>query len=118
MSIKLYFDEDASTRAVAHNLRLRGIDVTITVDEGRVGIPDPEQLEYAAQQGRVICTCNIADFMPLHAEFMTQGKEHAGIVLIHQQRFSIGQQVLRLLHLIETKSAEDMRNQIEYLSNW
>ncbi|MGE0128377.1 MAG: DUF5615 family PIN-like protein [Blastocatellales bacterium] len=118
MRIRLYFDEDASARAVAHNLRTRNVDVTIAVDEGRTGISDPEQLDYATQQGRVICTCNIRDFAPLHVDYLTQGKEHAGIILIHQQQFSIGQQVLRFLHLLETKSAEEMRNNIEYLSNW
>lgn len=118
MRMPLYFDEDASARAVAHNLRLRGVDVTIAVDEGRAGLPDPAQLEYAAQQGRVICTCNIRDFVPLHKDYLAQGKAHAGIILLHQQRFSIGQQVLRFLHLLDAKTAEELRNSIEYLSNW
>ena len=92
MRMRLFFDEDASARAVAHNLLLRGVDVTITVDEGRAGFPDLEQLVYATQQHRVICTCNIKDFMPLHRDYLAQGKEHAGIILLHQQRFNIGQQ--------------------------
>ncbi len=118
MSIRLYFDEDAQARAVAHNLQLRGVDVTIAVDEGRVGLPDNEQLNYATKQSRVICICNLRDFIPLHTNYVTQGKPHCGIILIHQQRFSIGEQVLRLLNLMKTKSAEQMRNNIEFLSNW
>lgn len=118
MQIRLYLDEDASERAVAHNLRVRGVDVTTTREEGRRGIPDPEQLEYAAQQGRVICTCNIGDFAQLHAEYMVQGKDHAGIILIHQQQFSIGEQMSRLLRLMQSRSAEALVNNIEYLSNW
>lgn len=118
MPVRLYFDEDAMARAVAHNLRLRGVDVTIAVDEGRTGLPDNEQLDYATAQGRVICTCNLRDFIPLHASYVTQGKAHSGIILIHQQRFSIGEQVLRLSRLIETKSAAEMQNNMEFLSNW
>jgi len=118
MSIRLYFDEDAQARAVAHNLQLRGVDVTIAVDEGRAGFPDDEQLDYATEQGRVICTCNLRDFIPLHTRYVTQGKAHGGIILIHQQRFNIGDQVLRLLRLMKAKPADDMQNNIEFLSNW
>ncbi len=118
MPIRLYFDEDAQARAVAHNLRLRGVDVTIAVDEGRTGLPDNEQLDYATEQGRVICTCNLRDFIPLHTNYVTQGKAHGGIILIHQQRFSIGEQALRLLRLMKAKSAEEMENNMEFLSNW
>src|SRR5262245_65288109 len=118
MQIRLYFDEDASARAVAHNLRVRGVDVTTTPEQGRMGSPDSEQLDYATQQGRVICTCNIGDFSQLHAEYLSQGKNHAGIVLIHQQQFGIGEQARRLLRLLKTKSAEEMQNNVEYLSNW
>jgi len=118
MQIRLYFDEDASARAVAHNLGVRGVDVTTTHEEGLRGISDTEQLEYASQQGRVICTCNISDFAQLHTEYMAQGKNHAGIILIHQQQFSIGEQVRRLSRLMQSRSAEAMVNNIEYLSNW
>ncbi|MGH9838547.1 MAG: DUF5615 family PIN-like protein [Blastocatellia bacterium] len=118
MQIRLYFDEDASARAVVHNLRVRGVDVTTAPEQGRAGLSDPEQLEYATQQGRVICTCNIGDFAQLHAEFLNQGKTHIGIILIHQRHFSIGEQVIRLLRLLKAKSAEEMQDNLEYLSNW
>jgi predicted nuclease of predicted toxin-antitoxin system len=118
MQIQLYLDEDASARAVAHNLRVRRVDVTTVREQGRTGLPDSEQLDYATQQGRVICTCNISDFVQLHTEYMAQGKNHAGIILIHQQHFSIGEQVRRLLRLMQSRSAEAMVNNIEYLSNW
>jgi hypothetical protein len=116
--MRLYFDEDASEYAVIRNLRARGIDVTSAIEEGRCGFSDPEQLAFATEQGRVICTSNLGDFIPLHTESLSQGKSHTGIILIHQQRFSVGQQILRLLRLMETKSAEEMQNRIEFLSNW
>jgi hypothetical protein len=59
MQIRLYFDEDASARAVAHNLRVRGVDVTTTQEEGRRGISDLEQLEYATQQQDWFSRCGV-----------------------------------------------------------
>jgi hypothetical protein len=52
MQIRLYFDEDASARAVAHNLGVRGVDITTTQEEDRRGFSDHEQLEYATEEGR------------------------------------------------------------------
>ena len=118
MSLRLFLDEDAMARAVAHNLRQRGVDITTVLEEGRLGFPDNEQLDFATAKGRVICTCNLRDFLTLHTEYLAQGKSHGGIILIHQQRFTIGEQVLRLLRLIQAKSPESMQNNIEFLSNW
>ncbi|HYE72538.1 MAG TPA: DUF5615 family PIN-like protein [Blastocatellia bacterium] len=86
MQIRLYLDEDAMSRALAHNLRLRGIDVTTVAEEGRAGLTDPEQLEFAATQGRTIYTANISDFYQLHTEYLSQDKQHAGIIFLPQQR--------------------------------
>lgn len=118
MQIRLYLDEDTPSRALAHNLRLRGIDVTSVIEEGRAGLSDEEHLEFATAQGRAIYSCNKGDFQQLHTEYLTQGKDHAGIILVPQQHYSIGEQIRRLLRLIKARSAEDMRNNIEFLSKW
>lgn len=118
MPLRLYFDEDASEHAVIHNLRVRGIDVTSAVEEDRGGRLDAEQLAYATEQSRVIFRCNLRHFVPLQTDYLAQGKPHSGISLIHQQRFSVGQQIVRLLRLVEAKSAEEMQNNIEFLRNW
>ena len=49
---------------------------------------------------------------------MTDGMHHAGIILAQQQRYNIGEQMRRLLKLVGTKSAEKMRDHIEFLSAW
>jgi hypothetical protein len=118
MQIRLYIDEDAMSRALTHNLRARGVDVTTVREEGRQGGSDEAQLEFACSQGRVLYTCNIRDFYRLHGEFMAAGREHAGIILSAQQTYSIGEQVRRLLRLIKARSAESMHNSIEFLSDW
>ncbi|HXG65223.1 MAG TPA: DUF5615 family PIN-like protein [Blastocatellia bacterium] len=118
MQIRLYIDEDAMAHRLAQELRLRGIDVATALDEGMIQREDIEHLEYATAQSRALYSFNIADFYQLHTEFMTQGKNHAGMILAQQQRFSIGEQVRRLLRIIAIRSAEDMQNRIEFLSTW
>lgn len=118
MKISLYLDEDARDKGLFRSLSGNGVNVITVREAGRIGYSDLEQLEWAAAQGRVIYTFNRRDFFHLHTEFLTQGRSHAGIILAPQQRFSVGEQMRRLLKLIEAKSAEDMHNQVEFLNAW
>ena len=118
MQIRLFIDEDAMSRALARGLRARGIDVTTVGEEGRKGLEDDEQLAHAASQGLVLYTFNISHFYRLHGEYMSQGKSHAGIIFVPQQRYGIGEQLRRLLVLIRSKSAEAMKDNVEFLSHW
>lgn len=99
-------------------LRARGVDALTALEAGIAERPDEEQLEFAASQGRVLFTFNVAHFCRIHAEFLSQGRSHAGIIVSPQQRYSAGQRLRRLLRLIATKTAEDMHNQLEFLAQW
>ena len=48
---------------------------------------DDEQLVWAADRERALFTYNASDFCRLHAEFMRQGRHHAGIIIGDQQSF-------------------------------
>lgn len=111
MKISLYLDEDARDNGLFRSLKINGVDVITVREAGRLGYSDLEQLEWAAIEGRVIYTFNRRDFFQLHTEFLMQGRNHAGIVLAPQQQYSVGEQMRRLLKLIETKPAEEMQNQ-------
>ena len=118
MQIRLFVDEDAMAHALVTGLRARGIDV-LTVSEGaRRKLEDDEQLEFASSQDRVLYTFNISDFYQLHAEWLTQGKAHAGIIFSPQQRYGIGEQIRRRLKLIRARSAEEMIGNVEFLTHW
>lgn len=39
-------------------------------------------------------------------------------MLVQQQRYSVGAIARAILRLMDAKSAEDMQNQVEFLSNW
>ena len=118
MKIRLYLDEDSTRRALVRALHTRGVDVITARDAGMIERRDEEQLEYAAAHGRVLYSFNVGDFWRLHSAFLMQGKSHAGIVLARQQHYSVGEQMRRLLKLVATKSAEEMTNQVEFLSTW
>ena len=88
------------------------------LDAAERGKLDEEQLAFATERGCVLYTHNISDFCRLHAEWISAGREHAGMILVPQQRFSVGEQLRRILRIRAATSAEDMKNRIEFLANW
>lgn len=116
--IRLYLDADAQDNDLVAALRLRGVDVETANEAGRSDDSDSEQLAHAAANGRTLYSFNISDFMSLHATYIHEGREHAGIILAPQQRYGIGEQMRRLLKISSVKSSETMRNKVEFLSAW
>lgn len=119
MRIRLFLDEDAMDNDLLTALRSEGVDVTTVGTEQRQGLSDEDQLLYAAGEGRVIYSFNRKDFMALHTAFLGQGLSHAGLILAPEKhRYSTGEQLRRLLLILEAKSAEEVRDQALFLSNW
>ena len=118
MIIRLYLDEDAMDRDLVRALEARGVDVESVLESGMTGYSDPQPLESAASRGRVLYTCNVGDFHRLHWDYINSQRVHSGIILVPQQRYSIGEQLRRILTLISTLSAEQMKNRLEFLSSW
>jgi uncharacterized protein with PIN domain len=116
--IRLYFDTDSMEKALLAGLRARGVDAITALEAGLADGSDEEQLRFASSQGRVLFSFNAGDFCRIHAAFLAQGQPHAGIVVAPQQRYSSGQRLRRLLRLIGAKTAEEMQNQLEFLSQW
>ena len=104
--------------ALVEALRARGVNVISALEAGNIERPDERHLQYAAAQGRVLYTFNVCDFYRLHADYLSRGLSHAGMIFARQQRYSVGEQMRRLLKLIAAKSADDMRNHFEFLSRW
>ena len=118
MNIRLYVDEDAMDRDLIHALRARDVDVITALDVGLIERDDAVHLAFAATQGRVLYSFNIGDFSRLHRVYQAAGKSHAGMVFARQQRYAVGEQMRRLLKLIASKTAEEMKDRVEFLSGW
>ena len=116
--IRLYLDEDAGQRSVVEALRNLKIDVITTWEAKNIQLPDPDQLVWATQQGRVIYTFNVGDFCRLHKSYMMRSMSHTGIIVAPKQRYSVGEQVKAIANLIATRSAEDIKNQLIFLGDY
>jgi len=116
--IHLYVDEDAMDKNLIQALRARGVDVLTAWEANMIERTDEEHLHYATAQNRVLYTFNVRDFYRLHIAFLSQGRSHGGIILARQQAYSVRKQMSYLLKLIASKSAEEMKSQVEFLSAW
>jgi hypothetical protein len=108
-------DEDASEQAVVKGLRARAIDVLTTAEAGNLGATDPEQLAFAAAEKRTIFIFNVGDFARLHREYLERDRHHSGIVVLPDQRCSVGDKIRRVARFIHSVTAEDMVDRMEYL---
>ena len=115
MKLSLYLDEDTIARALVAGLRARGVDVQTVVEAGLRGKGDNVHLEWAAANKRTLYTFNVSDFCRLHRDYLENGKEHAGIIVVPRQRYKVKQQIRLLLNLLKTKTPEDMRNHLLFL---
>ena len=92
------------------------MDALTAVDAGMVERLDEDHLEYATARDRIVCTSNQGDFDRTHTQWLTAGRSHAGIICARQQRYSVGEQMRRLLRLAAAHSTESMRDHLEFLS--
>jgi hypothetical protein len=115
--IRLFIDEDSMDRRFVRALRARRMDITTAGEIGTTSFSDEDQLMLATEQQRVFYTFNVGDFCQLHSTYMIEDKTHAGII-ISSQDYSIGEQMRRLLKLVATRYAEEMVNQLAFLSTY
>ncbi|MCC7366323.1 MAG: DUF5615 family PIN-like protein [Dehalococcoidia bacterium] len=113
-----YFDENFARAELIAALRDAGYEVHRAIDHGTSGWPDERQLEFAASRGFVVVTADRADFLRLHAAWMRAGRSHAGIVILHQDQYSVGERIRRMLRLMDAVSAEEFVDRVHFLSNW
>jgi len=118
MKIRLYLDEDTMDKDLAHALRIRGVDVVTAFDIGMIRRADSDHLAVATQQERSLYSFNVRDYQLLHTQCLAATNHHAGIILAQQQKYSIGEQMRRLLKLIAERSAEEMADTLAFLSQW
>jgi hypothetical protein len=115
---RLYLDEHSMRKSLVFGLRARNVDVLTASEAGMINRDDQDHLSAAAESGRALYTYNIADYCILHQAWISRQQSHAGIVVARQQRYSVAEELRRLMRLIDNVTAEEMRNRIEFLSAW
>lgn len=112
---KLYLDEHLSPR-IAVKLRKYGFDVITLHERGLLSQNDEEQLAAAVSEQRALVTCNFNDYVCLDEEYAETGRQHWGIVLTTEERTGI--LIRRLLGLLNSVSADELKNQIRWLNEF
>lgn len=81
--MRLLLDANLFPRGIAAKLRHAGDDVLALAEDATFEeLPDPQVLELAASEQRVLITRNSRDFAPLARQWAQAGRSHAGIILI------------------------------------
>jgi hypothetical protein len=79
-------DEQLSPQ-IAALLRRRGFDVEAVADRpDLVGRNDLTIFAVACSEDRAVITNNVKDFRPLAAQWLAQGRVHAGLILLPSSR--------------------------------
>jgi hypothetical protein len=116
--VRLYIDEDAMDGDLVRGLRSRGVDVITAADAHMIGRTDQEHLTFARDHRRALYSFNIGDFHEIHSAWIVDGHSHAGIILAQQKRYTVGDQIRRLLRLVGSLTSEAMNNREEFLGRW
>ncbi len=118
--LKFYTDTHIA-KAVAVQLRSRGVDVVRCEEVGLANADDETHLRYATMQGRAVVTHD-QDFLVLNARWFEQGRSHSGIFFIQRHlQGNIGQIVRRLAEYAELIAGgagsleADIVNQVNYV---
>ncbi|MBI4605047.1 MAG: DUF5615 family PIN-like protein [Planctomycetes bacterium] len=113
MSVKVYFDVHVP-KAIARELRRRGVDVLTAQEDGAARLPDPQLLDRATSLDRVLFSRD-EDLLREATQRQRAGVPFAGVVYAHQLRVTIGQCVRDLELIALAGVPEDLRSQVLHL---
>ncbi len=110
MSIKLYINVNVPS-SITEGLRVRSVDVVTAQEDGASTLPDPELLNRATAQGRVLVTHD-DDLLREGARRQMAGELFAGVIYAHQLNITIGQCVHDLELIAKIGDPEDLAGQV------
>jgi hypothetical protein len=111
----LYLNEHLSPR-LAVQLRRYEFDVLASQESTMLSKDDSQQLLYAVAERRALVTFNVRDFISLRERYIAEGRAHWGIIFSTEESFSV--LLRRLLRLLHTVSATEMKNQVRWLNEF
>jgi predicted nuclease of predicted toxin-antitoxin system len=115
--MKFIIDEDLSPRVARYLCQEFCFDTIAVRDRGLLGATDPEVLEYAFNEDRILVTANVRDFEKLAAAI----EIHAGIILIQEGDLLATEQIELMTRAVQVLQAEnaigkDLINRVLYIS--
>jgi predicted nuclease of predicted toxin-antitoxin system len=115
--MKFIIDEDLSPRVARYLCQEFCFDAIAVRDRGLLGATDPEVLEYAFNEDRILVTANVRDFERLAAA----AEIHAGIILIQEGDLLATEQIELITIIVKVLKAEiaignDLVNRVLYVS--
>lgn len=113
--IRLLADENLDNTIIRALLRRNpDIDVVRVQDIGLSGEDDPAVLKWAAAEGRILLTHDVATITRYAYDRLAKNLSMPGVIEIHTDT-SIGRVIEDLFMILECGSAEDLDGQIYYL---
>jgi predicted nuclease of predicted toxin-antitoxin system len=100
--------------AITIGLRLRGIGVLTSQDDGTTQSADPDLLERARVLSRALFTQD-KDFLRVASEWQHRSQGFAGIIYAHQAEVTISQCINDLELIAKVYEPEDLADRVEYL---
>ncbi len=114
MAAKLLVDENLMRRVVQGIFRRNSeIDILRVQQVGLSGVGDPEILEWAAKEGRVLLTRDFKTVPKFADERLVAGLPMAGVIAINNSQASMGQVIEDILMLAEFEA--DCIGQIQHV---
>jgi predicted nuclease of predicted toxin-antitoxin system len=101
-------------RAITSGLRLRGVDVLTTQDDGRRHAPDDVLLDRASDLRRVLFSQD-EDLLAEATRRQREGLPFAGVIYGHQLTVTIGDCIRDLELIAKAGSPEEFAGRVEYL---
>ena len=115
-SVRLLSDENFNGRIVRGLLRaFPELDIVRVQDTHLASAPDPEILEWAAKEGRILLTHDVSTVTRFANERMRAGQPMPGVVEVSTS-MAIGRAIDEIQLLVEAGTPEDFDNQVWYLT--
>ena len=107
------FADEHVKAAIVEGLRLRDMDVVTAQEKDQRQVDDEALLAVATGEGRLLLT-NDTDFLRIHSRWLSDRRDHAGIVFWRQD-LAIGPAVRRILQYALQTGPSEAVNAVHFL---
>lgn len=113
MPIGIYADVHIP-KPIVIGLRLRGVDVLTSQEDGMDEAEDSQILDRSTELGRIVFTHD-DDFLKEASRRLQEGKEFGGVVFAHQLNAPISRCIDDLELIAKSFEGSDLLNKIEFI---